>query len=238
MYKKYDPKYEYKKESKRESKYIQKQLQKNPDYIGTTVATNLLHITSQTLRKWDKEGKISTIRTPSNVRMYSLKDIHYILGWNPPSFSKTKVAYCRVSSKKQMDDLERQQDFFRSKFPDHELVTDIASGVNWKRKGLQTILERAMSGELSEVVVAHRDRLCRFAFELVAWIFKINSVRLVVLDQEENKNSETDLADDILSIIHVYSCRRMGRRRYKNSKNQIIPKRITKKVTKRMDGNK
>ena len=77
-----------------------------------------------------------------------------------PFKKKKKIAYCRVSSKKQADDLERQKNFFTTKFPDYELVTDIGSGINWKRKGLKTILESAMSGDISELVVAHRDRLC------------------------------------------------------------------------------
>jgi putative resolvase len=87
-------------------------------------------------------------------------------------------------------------------------ITDIGSGINWKRKGFQKILELAMLGELEEIVVAHRDRLCRFAFELVEFIFQKNNVRLVVLDRNDYKSGEAKLADDILSIVHVYSCRR------------------------------
>jgi predicted site-specific integrase-resolvase len=83
-----------------------------------------------------------------------------------------------------MDDLERQKAFFRSKFRDHNLVADIGSGINWKRKGLKTILEQSMQGKISQIVVAHRDRLCRFAFELLESIFKINGVELLVLDEE------------------------------------------------------
>ena len=128
---------------------------------------------------------------------------------------KRKIAYCRVSSKKQEDDLERQKDFFRTKYPDYELVTDIGSGINWKRKGLKTILESAMQGNLSELMVAHRDRLCRFGFELVEWILERNNVKLSVLDREDHKSPDHDLTDDILSIIHIYSCRQMGKRRYK-----------------------
>jgi putative resolvase len=80
-----------------------------------------------------------------------------------------------------------------------------------------------MSGDISEVVVAHRDRLCRFGFELIEWIFEINGVKLTILDQENNKSPDQELADDILSIIHVYSCRKMGKRRYSMQKNKDIP---------------
>lgn len=193
------------------------------EYIGTKQARELLKVTTETLRNWDREGKITTIRTPSNARRYLLADIQNILGVRVTPKQTRKICYCRVSSKKQMDDLERQKDFFRSTYPDHELVTDIGSGLNWKRKGLKTILDSSMSGTVKEVVVAHRDRLCRFAFELISWILERNGTKLLVLNQPDDKSGDTELTDDILSIIHVYSCRKMGQRRYKNSKTEVLP---------------
>jgi len=203
--------------------------QKNKDneiedeYITTKKAVGLLQITPKTLRIWDKESKIRTIRTPSGIRRYNLEDIQNILNSNDSPKEKTKenkqkVCYARVSSQKQMDDLNRQKDFFRTQFPNHLLVTDVASGINWKRKGLQTLLEHSMSGNISEVVVAHRDRLCRFAFELLEWIFNKNGVKLVVLNGNNEQSEDQELADDVLSIIHIYSCRKNGKPRYKKNK--------------------
>ena len=191
----------------------------NDEYINTRETTKILNITPATLRSWAEKDKIRTIRTPSNQRMYHKQDVYDIVGWNPVIKEKTKIIYARVSSKKQMDDLGRQTDFLRSKFPDHELVTDIGSGINWKRKGLKTILERCLSGDVSEVVVAHRDRLCRFAFELIDFILLQSGVKLLVYNEETEKSSDQELAEDLLSIIHVYSCRNMGRRRYSKQKN-------------------
>ena len=102
---------------------------------------------------------------------------------------KKKIAYCRVSSQKQHDDLERQKDFFRHKYPDHFIITDIASGINWKRKGLQTILEQSMQGDISEIVVTHKDRLCRFGFELLEWIFQKYKVKVIILDINQNQKN-------------------------------------------------
>ena len=177
------------------------------DYITTKEAKEISKVTVKTLRLWDKEGKIRTIRTSSNIRRYNIKDIQNIINNSDPDETKEKICYCRVSSREQMDDLDRQKDFFRNKFPTHNLVTDVGSGINWKRKGLTTILDKAMHGDISEVVVAHRDRLSRFAFELLEWIFKRNGVKLVVLNEEKDHSSDKDLTDDILSIIHVYSNR-------------------------------
>jgi predicted site-specific integrase-resolvase len=208
------------------------------EYITTKEAKEISKVTVKTLRLWDKEGKIRTIRTSSNIRRYNIKDIQNIISNSDPDEKKEKICYCRVSSRKQMDDLDRQKDFFRNKFPTHILVTDVGSGINWKRKGLTTILDKAMHGDISEVVVAHRDRLCRFAFELLEWIFERNGVKLVVLNEEKDHSSDQDLTDDILSIIHVYSCRKMGKRRYKNKnkENTSIPNSNTATSTETVDG--
>jgi len=198
------------------------------EYIPTKKARKILGVTTQTLRKWDSEGKINTIRAPSNVRLYCVKDIYDIINYNLPVQEKKKIAYCRVSSKKQENDLERQKDFFRLQFPDYELVTDIGSGINFKRKGLQTILERSMQGDISEIMVAHKDRLCRFGFELLEWIFKKYNVTINILDRNDGKSESEELSDDILSIIHIFSCKQMGRRRYSNKKNKDLSNSETK----------
>lgn len=206
-------------------------------YVPTKTARKLLGVTTQTLRNWDNTGKINTSRAPSGVRLYNLKNIKDILGDKFPIPEKEKIAYCRVSSKKQMDDLERQKEFFKYNYPDHIVVTDIGSGINWKRKGLQTILDRAMQRDISEVVVAHRDRLCRFAFELIESILSKNDVQLTVLEYEEHKSADKELADDILSIVHVYSCRQMGRRRYKVKEDKNLSFCSSEEETNEVDRN-
>lgn len=168
-----------------------------------------LGIHPNTLRSWEASGKIKAIRTASNQRLY---DISSVLG--EENSIKKRICYCRVSSYKQKDDLQRQVDYLTNKYPNHEVITDIGSGLNFKRKGLQTILECAMRGTIEEVVVAYRDRLCRFGFELVQWIIEKNKGKLVVLD-EVQMSKEEEFAEDILSIIHVFSCRINGQRKYK-----------------------
>lgn len=188
----------------------------NDKYVPVKVAREILGVSSQTLRNWATEGKIRATRNESGTghRLYNKQDILNLTGGNLPAEKMQKVAYCRVSCKKQTDDLDRQKDFFRHNYPDHRVVADIGSGLNWKRKGLKTILELSMRGELEELLVKHRDRLCRFAFELVAWILERNGTKLTILDDVQDESGNGELADDILSIVHVYSCRQMGRRRY------------------------
>lgn len=137
--------------------------------------------------------------------------------------TKDKICYCRVSSHGQRDDLQRQVQRMREDFPDHRIITDIGSGINFKRRGLQTILERTCSGLVSEVVVAYRDRLCRFAFELLERIFCINHVRLVVLHEGvegRGDNTNNELAEDLLAIVNVFTCRVNGRRKYAKKQGQ------------------
>lgn len=200
-------------------------------YVNTKEARELLHVTAATLRKWDKDGKIKTIRTPSGVRRYDKECIFKILGKVEIEPEKRRIAYCRVSSKKQADDLERQKNSFRSSHPDHELVEDIGSGINFKRKGLQSVLEQAMQGKIEEVVVSHRDRLCRFAFELIEWILNKNNTKLVVLDKTDNKSGSYELTEDVLAIIQVFACREMGKRRYKNSKDKVKTDKTSERST-------
>ncbi len=98
----------------------------------------------------------------------------------------------------------------RAKYPKAEIVKDIGSGLNYKRKGLKSLLGRAMRGDQLEVVVAHRDRLARFGFELIEWIIQQNGGRVVVLKQT-NLSPEQELTNDLLSILHVFSCRMHSR---------------------------
>ena len=191
------------------------------DYVTPEKAREFFKVSNSTLRRWDKNGQIHVIRNPSGHRLYSTKKFKDVLNDISSSSQKQKICYCRVSSYKQKDDLKRQISFLESKFPDYTIIKDIGTGINWKRSGLRTILELAMSKQLEEVVVAHRDRLCRFAFELIKWILEKNGVKLMVLDNKEH-SSEQELAEDLLSIIHVFSCKQMGKRRYKKKGNGVL----------------
>jgi putative resolvase len=207
------------------------------EHLSIKETRKLLGVTTPTLRRWAETGKIGFSETPTGRKLYNKQDILSIINRTELQIpkEKRKIAYCRVSSKKQSDDLNRQKEFFKSKFPKHDLVEDIGSGINWNRKGLQTILESSMSGGVSEVVVTHRDRLCRFAFELIEFILSKNGVKLIVLESNPTENHiDNELSEDIMSIIHVYSCRQMGRRRYAKSKDketENLSKQITETET-------
>ena len=196
-------------------------------YIPSRQAIELTGLGYQTLRSYAEKVKIKMYKTFSGQRMYNKSCIENLIDDNIDSEKKKKVIYCRVSSKKQSDDLERQCASLQYQFPNYLLITDCASGINFKRKGLQTILEWSMSGELEEIVVAHKDRLCRFGFDLIQFICSRNGTQIIILDEEKHKSTEQELAEDILSIITVFACKQMGKRKYtkhKNENNKIVSK--------------
>ena len=189
-------------------------------YVKASVFKKHFHVDPCTLRRWADAGRIDYRWSPGGIRLYKLPDDS---GGLPADVDgdeqqkKKKIVYARVSSSKQKDDLRRQADYLLSKFPDHELVTDVGSGINWKRRGLLSILDGADKGGVEEVVVASRDRLCRFAFELLEHIFRHRGVKLVVLDTAVDSSPEQELSDDLLSIVQIFACRRNGKRRYSTS---------------------
>ena len=194
----------------------------NPsEWISNKEARKILDVSPATLRNYTLSNKIVTIRTNTGRYRYNRKSLYDFIGIPSSEMPKIKnsICYARVSSNKQKDDLERQIKFFRDKYPLHEVVSDIGSGINWKRKGLQTILERSLQGDITEVVVAHRDRLCRFGYELIKFILDKSGVKLVVHNEEDAKSESQELADDIMSIVHVYSCRQMGNKNSKRNKS-------------------
>jgi len=177
-------------------------------YYTSREAAKILDVHPNTLRKWADDGTIEAIKTAAGQRRYNLDQ--YLQN----NQQRTIVCYCRVSSAKQRDDLARQVDFMREKYPNAEIIKDVGSGLNFKRKGLKTLLERAMRGDSIELVGAHRDRLARFGQDLIRQVIEFNGGKLVVLDQSAC-SPEEELTKDLLNILHVFSCRMHGLRNYK-----------------------
>ena len=176
-------------------------------YVPLREAKLATGLCGKTLRKYADAGKIETIRSPGGKRLFNLASFF-------GNKEKTAViCYCRVSSQKQKDDLARQVSYMRMQFPTAEIVTDIGSGINFKRRGLRSILERAMRGHKLTIMVAHKDRLARFGFELIEAIINYFGGEIMVLDRTEY-SPEKELTEDLLTILNVFSCRMHGLRRY------------------------
>lgn len=183
------------------------------NYVPPRVAATRLGVSTKTLERWLAEGKIEGIFTQGGQRRYNLDSIIPVRHGNPKDERGT-LLYARVSSRSQKSDLEVQIKFLKSRYPDAEIITDIGSGLNFKRKGLQTLLDRVLTNTCKLVVVAHKDRLCRFGFDIIAWLCTRQQTQILVLDQK-NLSPEREMVEDILAIVHVFSCRLYGLRKYK-----------------------
>ena len=211
----------------------------NQAFVGVAEAARICGMHPHTLRKYANEGKIKGYKTPSGQTKFNRSYLEEMCDCvtvikKVPSIEKTNYVYTRVSSKKQVDDLKRQVDFITTRRPEYNTYTtlsDVASGINYKRKGLETILDACIQGTIGELVIAHRDRLCRFGFELIRLFVDKSGGKITVLDDERNKSSEQELSEDLLSIIHIYSCRQMGNRSYKNKQTNEIVNDKTETIT-------
>lgn len=201
-------------------------------FISIKEASRLTGLCAQTLRALADNEKVKSYKTLSGQRKFDKLSLEEMCS-SVSTSSKTSVVerkniiYARVSSKKQMDDLSRQVEFIkgrRGEYASYKLVTDIASGINFKRNGLETILDACVQNNIGEVVVAHRDRLSRFGYDLIELLVKKAGGSITVIDDERNKTSEQELSEDLLSIIHIYSCRQMGKRSYKTKDDNKITK--------------
>jgi predicted site-specific integrase-resolvase len=177
-------------------------------YIPLRKAVEFLGLHPNTLRRYADEGKIKSIKNPAGQRLYDVES--YV---NGSSERATIICYCRVNSSKQRDDLDRQIAYMQSLYPEAEIIKDIGSGINFKRKGLQSLLDKLLRGDKFTLVVACRDRLARFGFELIQYMVEQNGGQIVVLDATVHCPN-TELTQDLLSIIHVFSRRMHGLRKY------------------------
>lgn len=199
---------------------------KRSKFISVRDASLFTGLSMQTIRKMVDKSQINGYKTPTGHRKIDRAGIQEMCYNDIPDEEnfvgkKQNILYARVSTRKQVDDLSRQIEYLRRpEYSEYTLIQDIGSGINFKRKGLSTILDSCIQRTIGEVVVAHRDRLCRFAFELIESLIKKAGGKLTVLNDSGNKSSENELAEDLLSIIHIFNCRQMGRRSYKSRKGK------------------
>ena len=191
-------------------------------YYSAKKVTQILGVTAQTLRNWDKEGKLKPTYVKSNgYRYYSEEAILSYTQERKTKKNLNVIGYARVSSKKQSDDLERQvnnlEEYLSSKYDSFEIVTDIGSGINYNKPGLLKLIEKINKKEVDLLVVLYKDRLLRFGFELVEYFASLNNVKILVLDKVD-KNQDQELVEDLVQIITVFSCKIQGKRKSKTKK--------------------
>ena len=186
-------------------------------YYSIHEFSKLISRTPQTLRNWDKSSKLTPSHTGANgYRYYSHQQLKEVLNIeNDSEKSRVIIGYCRVSSNKQKDDLQRQVDnltkYLISLNKPYEIITDIGSGINYKKKGLRDLLKKINNKEVDKIIVLYKDRLLRFGFELIEYMANLNGCEIEILDSTE-KTQQEELVEDLIQIITVFSCRLQGKR--------------------------
>jgi predicted site-specific integrase-resolvase len=181
-------------------------------FVSVGEAHKITGLHPHTLRKYVDDGTIRSIKTPGGKRQL---DLSSILPQQPKSCCT--ICYARVSTNNQKQQLDTQKQVLSIKYPGNEIISDIGSGLNFKRKGLNSILERALSGESITVVCTYKDRLARFGVEIIEKILEKSGGKLVVLNQVDTSPVE-ELTADLIAIITCFSSRIHGLRSHKNKK--------------------
>ena len=188
------------------------------NYVTPKLAAKILGVHVSSLRRWESEGKLKAIRTPGGQRRYDLEEVKKAEGQPKPIVT---VCYARVSTHSQRDELGRQTEFLLSRFPEAEILSDIGSGLNFRRRKFLSLLDRILNGDVQRLVVAHPDRLVRFGFELVKWLCERTGCELLVLN-EPQLSPEQELVADMLSIIHCFSSRLYGLQKYQKQVTEAL----------------
>ncbi len=185
----------------------------------------LINYSVKTLQRWDRDNILKPeTRTKTNRRLYSHNQL---LEFNNQNISNKRknIIYARVSSANQKNDLKSQKEFLvdftrNIGLSIDEIYTDIGSGMNFKRKNFLKLLNEVQNNEIESVIIAHKDRLCRFGYELLENIFNKYNVKIHLIN-DDRLSPEEELCQDLTSIVHVFSSRLYGLRKYKNKIKKI-----------------
>jgi predicted site-specific integrase-resolvase len=204
------------------------------EFVSGIVASKILGVHQRTLYLWDKKKIIETIRTPGGKRLYNVKKYLESIDKNTSNVenvnnpiinsklhNKNNYIYARVSSNGQKNDLERQIKVLLDLYPEYNLISDIGSGMNLNRKGLRKIIDEAIKGRINEVVIVHKDRLCRFGYELVEDIIhKYSNGKIIIIENNPKKEIKEELVDDVLQIMNIFVAKINGMRKYSKIKEE------------------
>ena len=210
----------------------------NKKYMGGKEASELLGVHQRTLYQWEEKGWIETIRTDGGKRMYNVEkymkekeckeDKKCITDVDEldKRKGKLKLCYVRVSSMGQKEDLERQKKLIREKYPNHTMIQDIGSGINLNKRGIQKIIDLGIEGKIEELVVAYKDRLARYGYELIEHIIeKYSKGKIIIINKKDDLEPEEELAFDVLQIMNIFVAKMNGLRKYKIKKEEKIDKK-------------
>jgi predicted site-specific integrase-resolvase len=205
----------------------------NPAHSGFSVGAfaKMIGRAPVTLQRWDRAGQLKAFRTPSGRRFYTQEQLNEIKSIIPSTApSRKTIVYCRVSSVSQKADLKRQvaamEQFCCAKgMAVSQTLTDIGSGLNYQRKNFLAVTDAVVGGEVGELVIAHKDRLVRFGFEWIEHLCRVHGTKLTIVNAT-SLSPEAEMTQDLLSIVHGFSSRLHGLRKYKKNLEQALAENV------------
>ena len=190
------------------------------NYLTSKKASKILNISVSTLRTWANNGTIDTIRTVGNHRRYDIQNL--LKSKTNVQDNRLNICYVRVSTISQKEDLIRQEQYMRSLYPSYIIIKDIGTGINFNRKGLRLIIKYAISGMINNLIVAYKDRLTRFGFDLIEDLIKeYSNGKVTILNNNFNRDKTDEIVGDVLQILNVYNAKINGMRKYNKQKKFI-----------------
>lgn len=183
--------------------------------LRVSQVANMTALHPSTLRRLHKQGKLVPYKiSDGGTRYYLEEDVLKFMGLSNPK-DRSIIGYCRVSLTKQKDDLDRQVEniktYMYAKGYNFEIITDIGSGIDYNKKGLETLIEKICNNEVEKIVILYKDRLVRFGYELIEKICKIYNTEIEIVDNS-TISTEEELVNDLIQIVTVFSYKLHGRR--------------------------
>ena len=191
---------------------------KNNNYKPHEFA-ELINVSVRTLQRWDVEGKLKAFRTPTNRRYYTYEQYLEYKGIHKQEDNRKIVIYTRVSTSNQKDNLKNQVEFLRQYANAKGIIVDevmeeYGSGLNYNRKKWNQLIDSCMTNEIGTIIITHKDRFIRFGYDWFERFLAKFNVEIIVVNNESLSPQE-EFVQDILSILHIFSCRIYGLRKYK-----------------------
>lgn len=180
----------------------------------------LLGVSVKTLQRWDRDGILKANRTPTDRRYYTYDQYLQFKGIQTENDIRDTVIYARVSTRNQKDDLQNQVEFLKQ-FCNakgiivNQCVEDFGSGLNYNRNKWNRLLDEVMANKIKTIVISNKDRFIRFGYDWFEKFCEKFNTKIIIVNNETLSPNE-ELVQDIISILHVFSCRLYGLRKYKN----------------------
>ena len=180
----------------------------------------------KTLQKWDRDGILKAYRSPSNRRYYTHSQYLDYIGESRTEI-KSNVIYARVSTRNQIDELKNQIKYLEkycldNGIPISNIYSDFGSGMNYSRKKWNTLIDDCFEGKIDKIIISYKDRFVRFGFDWISdLLYRLTGTQIIIVENIST-TPENELIQDLISIIHVFSCRVHGLRKYKKKLEKEI----------------